>query len=119
MCHDQRFLRWELKLLLYRVTRAFFHLARGDYAYIGWDDWGLGWPFNPEPAHGTVPAKTKGVPLPEILTSPSSPWNRVGTPLGLCKETARGSSIFTREYSGASISLDCTQRFEAQIVLKS
>ena len=34
---------------------AFFLLARGPYAWLGWGEWGMTWPFNPEPAHGELP----------------------------------------------------------------
>ena len=34
---------------------AFFLLARGKYAYLGWGEWGMTGPFNPEPAHGELP----------------------------------------------------------------
>lgn len=46
---------------------AFFLLARGPYAWLGWGVWGMGWPFNPEPAHGQLPPEPRGVPLPSLL----------------------------------------------------
>ena len=105
---------------------AFYFLARGDYAYIGYNVWGMGWPFNPEPPHGTVPAKAHGVPVPEVLTDPSSVWNNLGTPefdtetgeVALCKETSANSNIFTREYTQATLTLDCTEKFAATVVPK-
>ena len=81
---------------------AFFLLARGPYAWIGWGTWGIGWPFNPEPAHGTLPARPHGVPLPKELSMD------VGEPVDpICKETAAGSGVFKREYSKVSVELDC------------
>jgi len=67
---------------LYQLEQdiAFYFLARGDYAYIGYNTWGMGWPLNSEPAHGTVPEKTKAVPIPGIFTDPTSLWNSLGTP---------------------------------------
>jgi hypothetical protein len=94
---------------------AFFLLARGDYAWIGWGTWGIGWPFNPEPAHGTLPARPHGVPLPTELLSPAEGGLDVGEPLGICKETSAG--VFVREYSKMSVQLDCG-KFEAKITPK-
>lgn len=81
---------------------AFFLLARGDYAWLGWGVWGMTWPFQPEPAHGTVPPQPDGVPRPELID------RDFGTPHGLCQETAEGSAVFVREFSRAGIiQLDC------------
>jgi hypothetical protein len=85
---------------------AFFLLARGPFAWLGWGRWGIGWPFNPEPAHGTLPAQPHGVPLPAILQT------EVGEPSGLCVEKSEG--VFEREYSKVSVRLDCG-KFEAEI----
>ena len=51
---------------------AFFLLARGPFAWLGWGQWGMTWPFNPEPAHGTLPPLPHGVPRPVAcgLTTP-------------------------------------------------
>ena len=38
--------------------------------------------------------------------------------VGLCKETSPGSDVFTREYTKATITLDCMVRFEATVVPK-
>jgi hypothetical protein len=38
--------------------------------------------------------------------------------VGLCKETSPGSDVFTREYTKATITLDCTVRFEATVAPK-
>jgi hypothetical protein len=104
---------------------AFFLLARGRYAWLGWGVWGMTWPFNPEPAHGELPPLPHGVPRPEILDSLD-----VGTPLGLCTEKAtsgHGSSAgnvsrtFTREWSKVTVEMTCGgdgYAFEATITKK-
>lgn len=66
---------------------ASFLLVRGDYAYLGhgWLDCSRDWAF------------------PAALNAD------YGVPTsGLCAETARGSGVFTREYSKASVAMDCT-----------
>jgi hypothetical protein len=88
---------------------AFFLLARGPFAWLGWGRWGIGWPLNPEPAHGALPAQPHGVPLPAILQT------EVGEPSGLCTEKSPG--LFTREYSKVRVSLDCGT-FEGKITPK-
>ena len=81
---------------------AFFLLARGPYAYAGWGSWGMSWPLNPEPAHGALPPQPHGVVVPSLLRAD------FGKPDGLCAETVPGKSgIFTREWSGATVTLDC------------
>ena len=88
---------------------AFFLLARGPYAWLGWGTWGMTWPFNPEPAHGALPPLPHGVPRPAELEVD------YGAPIGgkVCEETAPG--IFERQWSKARVRLDCTA-FEAAIV---
>ena len=86
---------------------AFFLIARGPYAWIGWGTWGMTWPFNPEPAHGALPPLPHGVPRPAQLDTD------YGEPLGLCREVSAG--IFEREWSKAGkVRLDC-EAFEATI----
>lgn len=80
---------------------AFFLLVRGHYAWLGWGEWGMTWPFNAEPAHGELPPQPHGVPRPSLLDSD------FGAPLGLCKETAPNSNIFVREWTKVNVSLDC------------
>ena len=92
---------------------AFFLLARGPYAYVGWSSWGMGWPFNPEPAHGTLPAIPSGIPVPVE-------WHAdYGVPSdAVCRETEPGKSgIFTREWTKASVRLDCGA-FQGSVVPK-
>lgn len=88
---------------------AFFLLARGDFAWLGWGVWGMTWPFNPEPAHGQLPPLPHGVPRPTALDVD------YGEPSGLCVEATTG--VFRREWSKASVELDCNS-FEASIVMK-
>jgi len=85
---------------------AFFLLARGPYAWLGWGVWGMTWPFNPEPAHGGLP------PSPEGVSRPKEIDQDYGVPLGLCIETEKG--IFERKWSKAMVKLDCN-KFEGSI----
>eukprot|EP00980_Cylindrotheca_fusiformis_P001847 scaffold414_cov109-Cylindrotheca_fusiformis.AAC.10 len=89
---------------------AFFLLARGPYAYAGWGVWGMTWPFNPEPRHGQLPPMPHGVPLPQEF------YHDFGVPLNnmTCIEELPG--VFAREWSRASVKLDCNQ-FSAEIRL--
>lgn len=87
---------------------AFFLLARGPYAWLGWGVWGMTWPFNPEPAHGELPPLPHGVPRPAALDQ------NFGEPLGVCHETSVGSHVFTRKWTEATVSLDCNT-FSAQL----
>jgi hypothetical protein len=66
---------------------AAFLLMRGPYAYIGWGEWGMEWPFD--------------VPLPAEV------WDAdYGDPLdGHCEEQASG--VFVRRYTKANVTLDC------------
>jgi hypothetical protein len=86
---------------------AFFLLARGDYSFAGWGVWGMTWPFNPEPGHGTLPPLPHGVPLPkEFLRDYGEPR------MGICQEVEPG--VFVRDWSASSVRLDCTT-FQANI----
>lgn len=59
---------------------AFFLLARGPHAYLGWGVWGMTWPFNPEAAHGELPPLPHGAPRPAMID------RDYGTPLGPCRK---------------------------------
>jgi hypothetical protein len=100
---------------------AFFLLARGDYAWLGYGRWGMTWPFNPEPAHGELPPLPHGIPRPELMDTD------FGHPLGLCTEKkgdGSGAAVrtFTREWTKASVELSCggenNTTFEATITMK-
>ena len=79
---------------------AFFLLARGAYAWLGWGAWGMTWPFNPEPAHGELPPLPHGVPRPSEIDTD------YGTPLEVvCRETSSG--VFERRWSRSTVGLDC------------
>ena len=80
---------------------AFFLLARGPYAWLGWGVWGMTWPFNPEPAHGGLPPSPSGVPRPNILEKD------FGNPVGICNEAKSG--VFEREWTKAKIELNCNE----------
>ena len=80
---------------------AFFLLARGPYAWLGWGVWGMTWPFNPEPAHGELP------PLPHGVPRPSEFDEDYGVPAGVCEESKTEKGVFTRAFSKATVKLDC------------
>mmetsp|Transcript_27998 Transcript_27998/g.39437 ORF Transcript_27998/g.39437 Transcript_27998/m.39437 type:complete len:462 (+) Transcript_27998:102-1487(+) len=96
-------------LLQLQQDLSFFLLARGPYAYAGWGVWGMTWPFNPEPGHGQLPPMPNGVPLPSEFD------NDYGVPEDICFEYSPG--IFHREWTHASIELDCN-KFTPTIKLK-
>ena len=74
---------------------AAFLLTRGDYAWLG-----HGWS-----GCSKVYARPAGLDLD------------YGVPKGLCKETAVGSQIFTREWSKATIHMDCNT-WKGKVVMK-
>ena len=80
---------------------AMFLLARGAYAYIGY-----GW----QGCQCLATDKYDGC-LPQDLTYefPEQLKRKYGEPVGRqqCKESAPNSGIFTREWSGATVSMDC------------
>jgi hypothetical protein len=81
---------------------AFFLLARGPYAYAGWGQWGMTWPFNPDPqSHGSLPPLPDGVPLPAAL------YVDYGTPQELCYESSDQTGVFHRRWSQATVEFDC------------
>ena len=73
---------------------ATFLAARGPFAWLGWAWVGCG--------SGSVPGAAAGK-----YSLPDSTQVDYGTPVGLCKETAPGSGVFTREWTKASVSVDC------------
>jgi hypothetical protein len=75
---------------------ATFLLVRGDYGWLGY-----GW---------------AGCYSPETYTRPAGLDADYGTPLGFCSEES-SSGVFTRNYTKASVSLDCNT-FTARIVQK-
>lgn len=93
-------------LVQFEQDLAFFLLARGNYTWLGWGVWGMTWPFNAEPAHGTLPPLPHGVPRPAALDED------YGTPLGLCSEVTSG--VFHRRWTQADVTLDCNT-FTAKI----
>jgi len=94
----------------FKQDLAYFLIARGDYAWAGWGVWGMTWPFNAEPAHGGLPPSPGGVPRPSELELD------YGTPKGLSVEDKTTKGLFTREYTKASVALNCNT-FEAKITM--
>lgn len=86
-------------ILQLKEDMAFFLLARGPYAWLGWGVWGMTWPFNPEPAHGGLPPSPHGVPRPDIIDQD------YGEPLGICVEEETG--VFRRKWSKAVVEMNC------------
>lgn len=95
-----------------------FHLPaflalRGPFAWLGWAWVGCSGSRGPgEPVKEVVPPVLAG-----------SKWDKkvlntdYGTPLGVCTETAAGSGVFTREYTKASVEVDCGM-WEGAITMK-
>ena len=79
---------------------AFFLLVRGPYAWLGYGEWGMTWPFNKEPAHGELPPLPHGVPLPSLLKKD------FGVPEDICYET-KVKGVFARKWSNGVVVLDC------------
>jgi len=71
---------------------ASFLLIRGEYAWIG-----SGWQRCAQPKADAG----GGYPFPPQLHTD------FGTPMGLCAETNAGSGVFQREFSKATIKMDC------------
>jgi hypothetical protein len=76
---------------------ASFLLMRGDYAYIGWGEWGMVWPSS--------------VAFPDLV------WNLdVGDPIDeTCYRVRDADNTFERRYSNVVVRMDC-DTFEASIV---
>lgn len=85
---------------------ASFLLTRGKFAWIGTSWVGCAPANGPE---GAFTNKTYARP-PEVDVD-------YGKPLGLCKETASGSEVFTREYSKAIVQMEC-KVWKGSIVMK-
>ena len=79
-----------------------FLLIRGPYAYFG-----HGWQGCAQP----LADQGGGYPFPSQLNTD------FGTPLGLCAETHAGSGVYQREYTKATVKMDCNTG-EPSVVLK-
>lgn len=88
---------------------ASFLLVRGEFAWLGYGYQGCSSNRRSFPGNSW---RSSGYEWPELLD------RDYGVPLGACGETSPGvSQVFTREWSKASISLDC-KSFEASIMMK-
>lgn len=87
------------RLPYFKQNLATFLLIRGPYAYLGYGVWGMSWPAN------------------ELPTRPPELELDYGEPRELCRETAKDSQIFTREWSKASVQINC-KTWEAIIKMK-
>jgi hypothetical protein len=93
---------------------AYFLLARGPYAWIGWGKWGMDWPSFSCWSQWR-PCSNEIIPLPAQLTPGGLD---VGEPMGICTELGSGSGVFVRNYSKVDVQLDCG-RFVAKITPKA
>eukprot|EP01043_Picozoa_sp_COSAG02_P020681 COSAG02_NODE_1025_length_15146_cov_21.959460_13_plen_145_part_00 len=93
---------------------AYFLLARGPYAWIGWGKWGMDWPSFSCWSQWR-PCSNEIIPLPAQLTPGGLD---VGEPMGICTEQDSGSGVFVRNYSKVDVQLDCG-RFVAKITPKA
>ena len=86
------------------IDIAFFLLARGPYAWVGYGVWGMTWPFNPEPRHGELPPQKYGLPRPHLMDHDfGSPVD----PSSTCVETDV-PGIFQRKWTKAGVvELNC------------
>ena len=86
---------------------ASFLLLRGPYAWLGWA-W-LGCSGSRGVGGGDVPIP----PTPKEMFATD-----YGTPTGLCHETADHSGVFTRDWTKATVRVDCN-KWEGTIVMKA
>lgn len=89
-------------LKAWKQDMAYFLLARGPYAWLGYSWQGC------VSGATAVGGDTGKWPRPAALDED------YGEPRGLCQETAEGSGIFQRQWSKARVSLDCNS-WEARI----
>eukprot|EP01052_Picozoa_sp_SAG31_P037500 SAG31_NODE_4852_length_2905_cov_3.033143_4_plen_124_part_00 len=87
---------------------AAFLLVRGEYAWLGYGYQGCASTQRSFPGASWAES---GYVWPEMLD------RDYGIPTSECHETSPGSAIFTREWSKASITLDCNV-FQANITMK-
>ena len=90
-------------------TAASFLLARGDYAWLGTGYIGCGISGRSPPFCGDWNNRSQPQPqCPDIeYLRPAGLDVDYGVPSGLCKEEPREAGVFTRQFSRASVTLDC------------
>jgi len=89
------------------IDVASFMLIRGDYSWLGYA-W-LGCTSNSVPGHGSA-RYTSPTELPILQVD-------YGTPTGMLIETSSGSGIFTRDWTKATVQLDCNT-YTSSIIMK-
>lgn len=81
---------------------AFFLLARGPYAWLGWGTWGMCWPLLDDNGSG-------GVPRPAVLEED------FGEPIDkTCWERPDEPGVFVRHWTAGLVELNCNT-FEAKL----
>ena len=85
---------------------ALFLAARGPYAWLGygWMGCGCGWEHE-----GKMPC--------DIYQRPSALGVDYGAPLGMVKEETGSANVFVREWSKATVTVDCNE-YTSRIVMK-
>eukprot|EP01052_Picozoa_sp_SAG31_P030717 SAG31_NODE_3175_length_4586_cov_4.176064_5_plen_100_part_00 len=96
-----------MNLSNFEMDLSIFLASRGNYSFLGygWLGCGCGWSYG-----GQMPC--------DIYRRPASLEVDYGTPLQLCYETAKGSGVFKREWTKASVTVDCNS-YTSDIKLKS
>mmetsp|Transcript_33199 Transcript_33199/g.77854 ORF Transcript_33199/g.77854 Transcript_33199/m.77854 type:complete len:170 (-) Transcript_33199:26-535(-) len=83
-------------LIDFAMDLAVFLATRGPFSWLGygWMGCGCGWEYD-----GKMPC--------DIYQRPAELDLDYGTPTGLCKETSSGSGVFVRDWTKATVTVDC------------
>ena len=87
---------------------ANFLLTRSPYSWLGW-----GW--DNAPAYRSKSGGSRPYTFPDEFNLDYG--ERAAGAAGLCKETAAGSEVFRREFSRATVQMDCKQ-WKGSITMK-
>ena len=100
---------------------ANFLLIRGPYSWLGWGWKGCSQHYYFPPEFNEVrtdfPFCDAGSGILISLLSLLSCAQDYGEPSGLCKETSAGSEVFTRDFSKATVQMDC-KAWQGTITMK-